>query len=118
MAHYVQLLTMTPEGRAKLLEDPEFVLHVQRSTTIEGVEVLGLYAVLGEYDFVSIVDAPDNAAVGRYSIALGVRAGVLITTMPAVPAALLDERASGGASEREEGAEVGRAGDERGGLSV
>lgn len=89
MAHYVQLLTLTPEGRRKLLEDPECVLQAANAVRQRDVTILGLYAVLGSFDFVSIVEAPDNEAVARYSIEFGVRADVHITTLPAVPVALL-----------------------------
>jgi uncharacterized protein with GYD domain len=89
--NYIQLLTLTPEGRERLLQDPEYVLRAQRGVQREGVQVLGVYAVLGSYDFVSIVEAPDNESVARFSIELGVRGGVHITTLPAVPVALLED---------------------------
>jgi uncharacterized protein with GYD domain len=57
------------------------------------VQTLGVYAVLGEYDFVTIVEANGNDAIARFSLELGVRAGVHITTLPVVPAAQLAERA-------------------------
>ncbi len=62
-----------------------------KGVTKRNVRVLGLYAVLGEYGFVSIVDAPGNDAMARFSIELGVRAGVHITILPAVPVALLGD---------------------------
>ena len=91
MASYIQLFTLTPEGQERLLQDPEWVLRAQHAVRIQDVQVLGLYAVLGEYDFVSILEAPDNDAVARFSIEMGVRAGVHITTLPAVPVALLEQ---------------------------
>ena len=90
MATYIQLLTFTPDGRAKALEDSESVLRVQEEIADRNVRILGLYGVLGEFDLVAIVDAPDNEAVARFSIQLGVRAGVHITTLPAVPVARLE----------------------------
>ena len=91
MATYIQLLTLTPEGRAKALQDPSSLLQAQESITIKGVRVLGQYGVLGEFDFVTIVEAPDNESVARFSLELGVRAGVHVTTLPAIPIALLEE---------------------------
>ena len=91
MPNYIQLLTLTPEGRELVLQDPERVLRAQQTLQREGLQVLGLYAVLGSYDFVTIVDAPDNETVARFSIELGVKAGVHITTLPAVPVALLED---------------------------
>ncbi|MYE47708.1 MAG: GYD domain-containing protein [Chloroflexi bacterium] len=85
MATYFLLLTMTPEGRAASLEDPERLLRIEAEIQAEGVATLGLYGVLGEYDFVSVVEATDNEAVANFSLELGVRAGAHITTMPAIP---------------------------------
>ena len=38
-----------------MLEDSESLLRAEGAIAIPGIEVLGLYGVLGEYDFVSIV---------------------------------------------------------------
>ena len=54
--------------------------------------VLGLYAVLGQYDFVNIVDAPDNATVARFSLEIGVAAGAYLTTLPAIPISRLEQQ--------------------------
>ena len=90
MPTYIQLMTLTPEGRSSMLEDPQIVLRSQQAVRMPGVEVLGLYAVLGPYDFINIVDAPDNDSVARFSLELGVRAGAHITTLPAIPISRLE----------------------------
>ena len=90
MPTYIQLLTLTAEGRSAMLEDPETVLRSQASTRIPGVVVLGMYGVLGAYDFVNIVEAPDNDAVARFSLELGVRVGAHVTTLPAIPISRLE----------------------------
>ena len=43
------------------------------------------YATLGIYDFVSIVEAKDNAAIARVSAELGARGSVKLTTLAAIP---------------------------------
>ena len=92
MANYILLMTLTSEGREQTLKDPQRMVRAAHGSRIPGVTGLGLYAVLGPYDFVGIVEAPDNDAAARYSMQLGVEAGVHITTLPAVPIALLQER--------------------------
>ena len=92
MAIYIQLLTLTPEGRERALRDPESVLRAQDAMIVPGIQVLGQYGVLGEYDFVNIVEAPDNEAIARFSLELGVRAGVHVTTLPAIPIGRLEAR--------------------------
>ena len=90
MATYILLMTLTPEGRARMAEDPESLLRAEESVGIPGTQVLGLYGVLGEYDFVSILEASDNEAAARFSLNLGVLAGAHIATLPAIPVTRLD----------------------------
>lgn len=85
MPTYILLLTLTPEGREKMLEDTQAVLRAGAALTVPGVQVLGQYGVLGAYDFVNVVEASDNETIARFSIELGVRAGVHVTTLPAIP---------------------------------
>ncbi len=85
MPSYILLLTLTPPGRETLLDDAESLHRITTEVETEGTKVLGMYAVLGEYDFVGIVDSPDNEGVARFSLELGVRAGAHIRTMPAIP---------------------------------
>ena len=93
MPTFIQLLTLTPEGRANMLQDPDIILRSQQAIRVPDVVVLGLYAVLGDYDFVNIVDAPDNDSVARFSLELGVTAGAHVTTLPAIPISRLDRPA-------------------------
>lgn len=95
MATYILLLTLNPEGREKMLEDPDSLLRAENATEIDGVQCLGLYAVLGVFDFVSILEAPDNESAATFSLELGVRAGAHITTLPAIPVGLLHREGSG-----------------------
>ena len=90
MTTYIQLFTLTPQGREKALQSPEGILAAQDQVKVAGVQVLGLYAVLGAYDFVGMVEAPDNDSVARYSLELGVLAGVTIITLPAIPIARME----------------------------
>lgn len=43
------------------------------------------YAVLGPYDFVNVVEAPNNETVAKVSIELGSRGTIKIMSMAAVP---------------------------------
>ncbi len=91
MATYILLMKMTQKGRRKMLADPESMLASAQGIDVPDTGVLGLYAVLGEYDFVGIVSAPGNEEVAQFSMNLGVRAGVHITTLPAIPIGRLGE---------------------------
>ncbi len=90
MGTYIQLLTLTHHGREVAIDNPTGVLLAQDQINVPGVRVLGLYAVLGGYDFVSMVEAPDNDSIAQYSLQLGVKAGVTVISLPAIPVARLE----------------------------
>jgi uncharacterized protein with GYD domain len=85
MAKYVLLSTLTDEGRKTVKERPERIREVNKEIEALGVKVLSQYAVLGLYDFVSIVEAPDNKAIARMSLELGSRGTVQIMSLVAIP---------------------------------
>ncbi|MEM1539553.1 MAG: GYD domain-containing protein [Candidatus Bathyarchaeia archaeon] len=85
MPIYVLLSTLTPEGRKTIKERPERIKEVNKEIEAFGVKVLYQYAVLGPYDFVNVVEAPNNEAVARVSVELGSRGTVKIMSLPAIP---------------------------------
>ena len=105
MATYILLLTLDSDGREKMLADPESLLRAEAAISIPGVKLLGLYGVLGDYDFVTLVEAPDNDAMARFSLELGVNAGTHVTTLPAIPIT----RFAGGVERAREAAGTGAA---------
>jgi uncharacterized protein with GYD domain len=107
MPTYIQLLTLTPEGRSKAVHHPDSLFRAQESVDVEGVQVLGQYAVLGAYDFVSIIEAPDNASVARFSLDLGVEVGAHITTFPVISIADLEGTANWDVPDLETGVSLG-----------
>jgi uncharacterized protein with GYD domain len=82
---YVLLSTLTSEGRKTIKERPERIKEVNKEIEAFGAKVLQQYSVLGRYDFVNIVEAPNNDAITRVSIELGSRGTVQITSLPATP---------------------------------
>jgi uncharacterized protein with GYD domain len=84
MATYVLLSTLTPEGRQTLHAHPERVGEVNKEIAEFGCRVLQQYALLGGYDFLTVVEAPDNATVAHLSVDLGSRGTVGISTFPAL----------------------------------
>jgi len=85
MAKYVLLSTLTDEGRKTVKDRPERIREVNKEIEALGVKVLSQYAVLGLYDFVSIVEAPDNKAIAKMSLELGSRGTVQIMSLAAIP---------------------------------
>ena len=84
MPTYILLSTLTPEGRHTLHKDPERIESVNTEIEKFGCKVLSQYATLGQYDFVTIVEAPDNETAAHLAIDLGSRGTVNIQTLPAL----------------------------------
>ena len=85
MATSIMLSTLTDEGRKTLKERPERLQEVNREIEAMGARVTQQYAVLGGWDFVNILEAPDNETIARISVELGARGTVSLTTLPALP---------------------------------
>ena len=84
MAIYVALSTLTDEGRKTIKERPGRIKEVNKEIEAMGIKVLEQYAVLGLYDFVTLLDAPNNEAVLKMSVELGSRGTVQLMTLPAL----------------------------------
>lgn len=83
MPIYVILSKLTDDGRKTIKEKPHRIFEVNKELETMGVKVLQQYAVLGPYDFVNIVEAPDNETVMKMSIELGARGTVELMSLPA-----------------------------------
>lgn len=84
MAIYIMLTTLTEEGLKTVKVKPERIKEVNKEVEAMGVKILAQYAVMGPYDFVNILDAPNNAAVNRVAIELGARGTLKTMTMAAL----------------------------------
>jgi uncharacterized protein with GYD domain len=79
------LSTLTPEGVQTLKSNPGRIREVNREIEQLGVTVKAQWAVLGRYDFVNVVEAPDEQAVARVSLELGSRGTSRYETLTAIP---------------------------------
>ena len=76
MATYILLSSLTDDGAQTLMNEPERINEVNAELARMGVRVVNQYAVLGVYDFVNIVEAPDNVTIARVSAELSARGSV------------------------------------------
>ena len=67
MGLYIMLSTLSESGRKVLRERPGWIKKVNADVQRMGARVVAQYAVLGPYDFVTVIDAPNNAAISRIS---------------------------------------------------
>ncbi|MCM8759350.1 MAG: GYD domain-containing protein [Candidatus Omnitrophica bacterium] len=84
MARYIMLSTLTSQGAETIKKDPERIKQVNSEVEKMGGKIVSQYAVLGPYDFITILEAPDNETVTRISLEIGARGSVKILTLAAV----------------------------------
>jgi len=84
METYIMLTKLTDEGRKTLKQNPNRTKEVNKEIEGMGGKIVAQYAVLGPYDYVNVVEAPDNRTVAKISMELGSRGTMEIMTLPAV----------------------------------
>ena len=97
MATYIMLSKLTDEGRKTLKERPERLQEVNKEVESMGGRITAQYAVLGGYDFITMLEAPSNEAIARISVELGARGTVQMTTFPAIALPAFIQMLRGGA---------------------
>ena len=85
MPQYVMLSTLGPHGAATLTELPERLKAVNDEVEALGVKVLQQFALLGPYDFLNIIEAPDDVTMARLATSLAARGTMKTVTLPAIP---------------------------------
>jgi uncharacterized protein with GYD domain len=84
MATFVMLSTIGPDGFATLREHPERLLEVNADVEAMGVKVLHQWALLGQWDFLNVIEAPDEVTMARVATTLAARGTLKTTTFTAV----------------------------------
>jgi uncharacterized protein with GYD domain len=85
MPLYLMLTSLTEKGVQTLNSNPARLREVNRDVEELGARVLHQWASLGEYDFVNIVEAPDDLTLARVSVRLAARGSVKIESLPLIP---------------------------------
>ena len=84
MPTYVMLTTLTPEGVQTLKNNPRRLQEVNKEIEQLGAEVKAQWAVLGQYDFVNVIEAPDDKTMARVSLELGSRGTARYESLAAI----------------------------------
>jgi uncharacterized protein with GYD domain len=79
------LSTLTEQGIATLHANPGRLREVNRDIEEMGAKVVHQWAALGEYDFVNVVEAPDDLTIAKVSVALGARGSAKLESLPLLP---------------------------------
>ena len=84
MPTYIMLTTLTPEGVQTVKNNPARIQEVNREVESLGAKVTAQWAVLGRFDFVNVVEAPDEKTMTRVSMELGSRGTARYESLAAI----------------------------------
>ena len=85
MAIYIIISNLTDEGAKTLKKNPGRVKEVNAELKDMGVKVLDQYAVLGNFDFLTIVEADDETTIAKAVVEIGSRGSIKTATYKAIP---------------------------------
>ena len=70
MPTYIMLSTLTSEGVQTVKTNPARIREVNREIEQLGAKVTAQWATLGRFDFINVVEAPDDKTMSRVSLEL------------------------------------------------
>jgi uncharacterized protein with GYD domain len=85
MPTYILLTTLTSEGVQTIKNNPARIREVNREVEQLGAKVTSQWATLGRFDFINVVEAPDEETIARVSMELGSRGTGRYETLTAIP---------------------------------
>ena len=85
MPTYIMLATLTSDGVQTVKNNPNRIREVNKEVEQLGASVKAQWATLGEFDFVSVVEVPDEKTMARVSLELGSRGTARYTSFAAIP---------------------------------
>jgi uncharacterized protein with GYD domain len=89
---YAMLSTLGPDGWETVRQNPDRIMQVRSEVEALGLTVHAQYALMGQYDFLNIIEAPDDESMAKAAISLAARGTMRTTTLPAIPVEALISR--------------------------
>jgi len=84
MALYIMMSNLTDEGRKTVKANPQRIKEVNKEVEAMGIKILAQYVVLGQYDFINVLQAPDNETMAKLALELGSRGTLQTSTLAAL----------------------------------
>ena len=84
MPLYVMMTNLTDEGRKTVKTNPQRIKEVNKEVEAMGVKIVSQYVLLGQFDFINILEAPDNETIARVATELGSRGTLQTNTLAAL----------------------------------
>ena len=91
MPTYVMLTNLTAEGIKTLKNNPGRVSEVNHEVEALGARVVAQYTTLGQFDFITVIEAPSEETMAKVPIEMGSRGTMTSQTLPALSAERLAE---------------------------
>ena len=85
MPTFIMLSRLSPDGVQTIKNNPQRIKEVNREIEQLGAEVKAQWATLGQFDFVNVIEAPDEQTMARISLELGSRGTAKYESLPAIP---------------------------------
>jgi len=86
LPHFILLTKLTSEGVKTIKNNPDRIGEVNSEMEQIGLKVHHQWATLGEYDFISVVEADSAEMMAKASVELGSRGTMTSQTLAAMPA--------------------------------
>src|SRR5581483_11860002 len=84
MSRFIVLTRLTTDGAKRLRQDPARIAATNRDVERMGARVIEQYATMGEYDFLTVIEARDNASVAIISAEISSLGTVRHAVLPAI----------------------------------
>ena len=84
MPLYIMLSNLTDEGRKTVKSNPYRIKEVNKEVEAYGVKIVAQYVVLGQYDFINVLEAPNNEAIAKLMTEVGSRGTLTTSTLAAL----------------------------------
>jgi uncharacterized protein with GYD domain len=84
MALYIMMTNLTDEGRKTVKSNPHRIKEVNKEVEAMGVKVLAQYVILGQYDFINVLEAPNNEVIAKVAMEVGSRGTLQTNTFAAL----------------------------------
>ena len=84
MPKYLMLTTLTDKGRKTIKDNPDRIKEVNKEIELMGVKILSQYALLGQYDFANILEAPTDEVAAKVAVNLSARGTITTLTLAAM----------------------------------
>jgi len=85
MSRYIIISNLTDEGAMTLKKNPGRIKEVNAELKKMGVNVIDQYAVLGNFDFISIVETEDDKMVMKAVVEIASRGSIKTETYKIIP---------------------------------